>query len=48
MKRTLLAAGIGAPLLVTLFLVGCGKPQGDDESGGDRKEGHRADRRRQK
>jgi hypothetical protein len=35
MKRTLLtAAVVGAPLLVSLFLVGCGKPKGDDDESG--------------
>ena len=40
MKRTFLtAAVIGAPLLVTLFLIGCGKPKGDDEDTGDEEKG---------
>ena len=35
MKRTLLAAAaVGAPLLISLFLVGCGKPKGDDDDSG--------------
>jgi hypothetical protein len=39
MKRTFLAAAVGAPLLISLFLVGCGKPKGDDDdsSGGPSK-----------
>ena len=42
MKRTFLtAAVIGAPLLVTLFLIGCGKPKGDDEDTWERGEGRR-------
>jgi hypothetical protein len=39
MKCTLRAAAVGAPLLISLFLVGCGKPKGDDDdsSGGPSK-----------
>jgi hypothetical protein len=40
MKRTFLAAAaVGAPLLISLFLLGCGKPKGDDDSSGDEKKG---------
>ncbi|HBI45220.1 MAG TPA: hypothetical protein DDY78_20550 [Planctomycetales bacterium] len=40
MKRTFLAAAaVGAPLLISLFLVGCGKPKGDDDSSGEPSKG---------
>jgi hypothetical protein len=40
MKRTLLAAAaVGAPLLISLFLVGCGKPKGDDDESGEPSKG---------
>jgi hypothetical protein len=40
MKRSFLAAAaVGAPLLISLFLVGCGKPKGDDDSSGEPSKG---------